>query len=194
MNRLKALYCFITRGCNLRCRHCYIGARFQAGAQHQPCMDVDLFRDVIRQAKRLGVSYVKLGGGEPLMHPRIGEILEIAGRRKLPVLEDACQAHLGEWRGKKLGTLGAAGCFSFQASKNLNSGEGGAILTSDDALYDRCWAFHDNCRGRRGRPAPPHAPAWSGSDTVQRSAPCRRNTVKRLTTGKRSPQLARMAW
>jgi dTDP-4-amino-4,6-dideoxygalactose transaminase len=82
-------------------------------------------------------------------------ILETAGRRKVPVLEDACQAHLGEWRGRKLGTLGAAGCFSFQASKNLNSGEGGAILTSDDALYDRCWAFHDNCRGRRGRPAPP---------------------------------------
>jgi dTDP-4-amino-4,6-dideoxygalactose transaminase len=82
-------------------------------------------------------------------------ILEIAGRKKVPVLEDACQAHLGEWRGRKVGTLGAAGCFSFQASKNLNSGEGGAILTSDDALYDRCWAFHDNCRARRGRPAPP---------------------------------------
>jgi perosamine synthetase len=82
-------------------------------------------------------------------------ILQIAGRRKLPVLEDACQAHLGEWRGRKLGTLGAAGCFSFQASKNLNSGEGGAILTSDDALAERCWAFHDNARARRGRPAPP---------------------------------------
>jgi dTDP-4-amino-4,6-dideoxygalactose transaminase len=82
-------------------------------------------------------------------------VLEIAGRRKIPVLEDACQAHLGEWRGRKLGTLGAAGCFSFQASKNLNSGEGGAILTSDDALAERCWAFHDNSRARRGRPAPP---------------------------------------
>ena len=82
-------------------------------------------------------------------------ILEIAGRRKVPVLEDACQAHLGEWRGRKLGTLGAAGCFSFQASKNLNSGEGGAILTNDDALAERCWAFHDNARARRGRPAPP---------------------------------------
>ena len=82
-------------------------------------------------------------------------ILEIAGRKKLPVLEDACQAHLGEWRGRKLGTLGAAGCFSFQASKNLNSGEGGAILTSDDALAERCWVFHDNSRLRRGRPAPP---------------------------------------
>ncbi len=82
-------------------------------------------------------------------------ILDVSRRRKVPVLEDACQAHLGEWRGRKLGTLGAAGCFSFQASKNLNSGEGGAILTSDDALAERCWAFHDNARARQGRPAPP---------------------------------------
>jgi dTDP-4-amino-4,6-dideoxygalactose transaminase len=85
-------------------------------------------------------------------------ILEIGRRRKVPVLEDACQAHLGEWRGRKLGTLGAAGCFSFQASKNLNSGEGGAILTSDDDLAGRCWAFHDNARARRnagyGTPPP----------------------------------------
>jgi dTDP-4-amino-4,6-dideoxygalactose transaminase len=73
----------------------------------------------------------------------------------VPVLEDACQAHLAEWRGRKLGTLGAAGCFSFQASKNLNCGEGGAILTSDDALAERCWAFHDNARARRSREAPP---------------------------------------
>ena len=82
-------------------------------------------------------------------------ILDVSRRRKVPVLEDACQAHLGEWRGRKLGTLGAAGCFSFQASKNLNCGEGGAILTSDDDLAERCWAFHDNARARRGRPAPP---------------------------------------
>ena len=77
-------------------------------------------------------------------------ILEIGDRRKLPVLEDACQAHLGEWRGRKLGTLGTAGCFSFQASKNLSSGEGGAILTSDDALAERLYAFHNNSRPRRG--------------------------------------------
>lgn len=85
MNRLNALYCFITRGCNLRCRHCYIGARFQADAQGQPAIDVSLFRDVVRQAKRLGVSYVKLGGGEPLMHPRIGEILGITSREGIDV-------------------------------------------------------------------------------------------------------------
>ena len=86
MNRLNALYCFITRGCNLRCRHCYVGARLQAGLQRQPAIDVSLFRDLVGQAKRLGVSYVKLSGGEPLLHPRIGEILKIAGREQIGVV------------------------------------------------------------------------------------------------------------
>jgi dTDP-4-amino-4,6-dideoxygalactose transaminase len=84
-------------------------------------------------------------------------VLEIAGRRRVPVLEDACQAHLGEWRGRKLGTLGALGCFSFQNSKNLNCGEGGAILTDSDELAGRAWAFHDNSRARRSRYATPPA-------------------------------------
>jgi perosamine synthetase len=76
-------------------------------------------------------------------------ILEIAKRRGVPVLEDACQAHLAEWKGRKVGTLGTAGCFSFQASKNLNSGEGGAILTDDEDLRERCFAFHNNGSGFR---------------------------------------------
>ncbi len=76
-------------------------------------------------------------------------IMAISQRRKLRVIEDACQAHLGEWRGKKVGTYGATGCFSFQASKNLNSGEGGAVLTSDDELAERCFAFQNNCRARK---------------------------------------------
>lgn len=83
-------------------------------------------------------------GGAPA---DLDAILDIAERRKLPVIEDACQAHLGEWRGRKLGTLGSLGCFSFQASKNLNSGEGGAVLTQDDDLIEQCRSFHNNGRG-----------------------------------------------
>ncbi|MBI3693654.1 MAG: DegT/DnrJ/EryC1/StrS family aminotransferase [Acidobacteria bacterium] len=74
-------------------------------------------------------------------------ILAVAQKHKLPVLEDACQAHLGEWRHRKLSTLGDLGCFSFQASKNLNSGEGGAILTNSQELVERCESFHNNGRG-----------------------------------------------
>jgi len=76
-------------------------------------------------------------------------ILPIARKHKLPVIEDACQAHFGEWRGRKLGTLGDTGCFSFQASKNLNSGEGGAILTASEDLAEKCYTFHNNGRGRK---------------------------------------------
>ena len=75
-------------------------------------------------------------------------ILAAAQARNIPVLEDACQAHLAEWKGRKVGTLGKAGCFSFQASKNLNSGEGGAIVTSDPAFIEACYTFHNNSRTR----------------------------------------------
>ncbi len=75
-------------------------------------------------------------------------ILATAKRRKLPVIEDACQAHMAEWRGRKVGTWGDTGCFSFQASKNLNAGEGGAILCNDEELAEKCYAFHNNARGR----------------------------------------------
>ncbi len=88
-------------------------------------------------------------GGSPA---DLDTILEIGRRRKLPVLEDACQAHLAEWRGKKVGTLGDLGCFSFQASKNLNSGEGGAILTQSDHLIEQCRSFHNNGRAAPGEP------------------------------------------
>jgi dTDP-4-amino-4,6-dideoxygalactose transaminase len=88
---------------------------------------------------------VHLGGGAA----NLDAILETAGKHKIPVVEDACQAHLAEWHGRKLGTWGKAGCFSFQASKNLNSGEGGAILTNDEALLERCYAFHNNSRGHQ---------------------------------------------
>jgi dTDP-4-amino-4,6-dideoxygalactose transaminase len=74
---------------------------------------------------------------------------DIGRRRGVTVVEDACQAHLAEWRGRKVGTYGKTGCFSFQASKNLNSGEGGAILTDDEALIETCYRFHNNSRGRR---------------------------------------------
>lgn len=69
-------------------------------------------------------------------------ILAVAKAKNLPVLEDACQAPLAEWRGRPVGNHGLAGCFSFQASKNLTSGEGGAIITNDEDFANRCHNFH----------------------------------------------------
>lgn len=68
----------------------------------------------------------------------------IAREHKLAVVEDACQAWLAEYRGKKCGVLGDLGCFSFQESKHIPSGEGGAIVGDSEELLDRCWSFH-NC-------------------------------------------------
>ena len=79
----------------------------------------------------------------------IDAILPVAAKHRLPVVEDACQSHLAEWRGRRVGTFGTTGCFSFQASKNLNSGEGGAILTNDEELVEKCYTFHNNSRRRK---------------------------------------------
>jgi perosamine synthetase len=71
----------------------------------------------------------------------------IAKKHNLLVLEDACQAWLAEYRGKKCGTLGDLGCFSFQNSKHLTCGEGGAITGDDDQAMDRARSYHDFGRG-----------------------------------------------
>jgi perosamine synthetase len=67
----------------------------------------------------------------------------IARKRGLKVIEDACEAHGGEWKGRKVGTLGDLGCFSFQNGKSLTCGEGGAVLGHDANLMDRCYSFHN---------------------------------------------------
>jgi perosamine synthetase len=65
----------------------------------------------------------------------IDAIAAICKRRGLVLIEDAAQAHGSSHRGKKLGTFGAAGCFSLQSSKSLGAGEGGLIVTDDEALF-----------------------------------------------------------
>lgn len=62
----------------------------------------------------------------------------------IPVVEDACQAVMGEWRGKKLGTIGTFGCFSMQITKNLGSGEGGVVLTDDEFLAFKAFDAHSH--------------------------------------------------
>jgi len=62
-------------------------------------------------------------------------IMDIAKRHGLRVIEDAAHGHGAEYKGKKLGSIGDAGSFSFQSSKNLTSGEGGMVITDDDDLY-----------------------------------------------------------
>lgn len=74
---LGQIYFYLTEGCNLACRHCWIAPKFQNGNHTYPSLDVDLFRSILDQAIPLGLSNVKLTGGEPLLHPKIHELLKI---------------------------------------------------------------------------------------------------------------------
>ena len=80
-------------------------------------------------------------------------IMDVARRHNLVVIEDAAHAHGSLWHCadgevRGAGAIGDAGCFSFQASKSLTSGEGGVILTRDAALANRCWAYRNVGRAR----------------------------------------------
>ena len=70
-------------------------------------------------------------------------IMAIAKKHDLVVIEDACQAHMAEINHRRVGSFGHAGCFSFQNSKNLAIGEGGAITSDDEGFMDRCYSYHN---------------------------------------------------
>jgi dTDP-4-amino-4,6-dideoxygalactose transaminase len=72
-------------------------------------------------------------------------IIEIAAKHNLYVIEDACQAHGAEYNGKRAGSMGIAGCFSFYPGKNLGAyGEAGAIVTNNSNLAQKLYMFRDH--------------------------------------------------
>src|ERR1035437_9767949 len=78
------------------------------------------------------------------------QILSIARRHNVAVLEDAAHAHGARWNDQGLGFLGQAGTFSFQVSKNMTAGEGGLITTNDRDLAELCESYIWSGR-KRGR-------------------------------------------
>lgn len=84
-------------------------------------------------------------------------IMAIARKHQLAVVEDACQAWLAEYKGQMVGTIGDLACFSFQNSKNIPAGEGGAVTGNDHKLLDLCHSYH-NC----GRPYGKGASEYAG--------------------------------
>lgn len=67
----------------------------------------------------------------------MGAISALAKRHNLKVIEDACHGPLSEYKGKKLGTIGDVGCFSFFSNKNISTGEGGMLITNNEELATR---------------------------------------------------------
>jgi dTDP-4-amino-4,6-dideoxygalactose transaminase len=77
-------------------------------------------------------------------------LLEIGKRHGIPVIEDAAQAHGARYQGRKAGTLGVSGCFSFYPGKNLGAyGEAGAVVTNDDGVAARLRALRDHAQEKR---------------------------------------------
>jgi len=80
---LNCLYFYLTEGCNLACRHCWIQPKYQGEGKSFPSLGLDLFKSIIEQAIPLGLTSVKLTGGEPLLHPNISEMLDYIKEKNL---------------------------------------------------------------------------------------------------------------
>ncbi len=75
---------------------------------------------------------------------RMDEIMAVARKHNLLVIEDAAQANGGMYRGRMLGAIGDLGCFSLQQYKVITAGEGGMVVTDDEHFYSRCLMQHDS--------------------------------------------------
>lgn len=74
---------------------------------------------------------------------RLDELLAIAKRHKLLVIEDTAQAFGGRYKGRHLGTFGEVGTFSFNIFKTINAGDGGLLIMKDEELFKTAFAYHD---------------------------------------------------
>lgn len=116
-------------------------------------LDPDKLEAAITERTRVIVP-VHFGG----LPADMDRIMEIARRHGLHVLEDAAHGHGGEYKGRKIGSLGDIAAFSFQASKNMTAGEGGIITTNNEMLGDLSRSFHNCGRALGG--------AWYGHERI----------------------------
>ncbi len=130
--QLRSIYMYLTTGCNLCCRHCWITPTFVNG---QPSagdvVDCAVLLDVVDEARQLGLRHVKLTGGEPMLHPQFREVVQGIADRQLPMDMETN------------GTLIGADDAAFLAQV----GRMNFISTSLDSVVP---AQHDEFRGRKG--------------------------------------------
>src|SRR5438552_16763556 len=102
------------------------------------CIDPDLVEAAITPRTKAIIA-VHMGG-----HPAdLDRLSKIARDHNIALVEDSSHAHGSEWRGRRIGTFGTAGTFSFQSSKLITAGEGGIIITNDDAVERLARSVHD---------------------------------------------------
>jgi dTDP-4-amino-4,6-dideoxygalactose transaminase len=102
------------------------------------CIDPKLAEAAITPRTKAIIA-VHMGG-----HPAdLDALSEVCKRHGIALIEDAAHAHASEWRGKRIGTFGKAATFSFQSSKLITAGEGGMIISQDDAFERNARSVHD---------------------------------------------------
>lgn len=102
------------------------------------CINPDLVEEAITPRTKAVIA-VHMGG-----HPAdLDRLKKIAERKKLALIEDSSHAHASEWKGKRIGTFGVAGTFSFQSSKLITAGEGGMIICNDKNFERQARSVHD---------------------------------------------------
>src|SRR6202790_1678502 len=106
------------------------------------CLDEKLIEKAITAKKKAPLP-VHLG----MRFADMDEIMRIAAKHNLKVIEDCAHAHGGMWRGKGAGSIGDLGAFSFQSSKLITSGEGGAVITNNLEYFERVQSYINT--GRR---------------------------------------------
>jgi len=109
------------------------------------CVDPERVEETITE-KTVAIIPVHFGGQVAQME----KLLEIAKKHDLSIIEDAAHAHGSIYKGRKAGTFGKVGCFSFQESKTMTAGEGGAIVTQDDQVAELARSYR-SCGRERGR-------------------------------------------
>ena len=97
----------------------------------------DLERKITDRTRAIIVVHFMGGVG------RLGSILEIAAERGIKVIEDCAQAIGADYQGRKVGSMGDVGCYSFQQNKVLCAGEGGMLVARDAEVFERAARFHD---------------------------------------------------
>jgi dTDP-4-amino-4,6-dideoxygalactose transaminase len=102
------------------------------------CINPDLVEEAITPRTKAVIA-VHMGG-----HPAdLDRLKKITDRKKLALIEDSSHAHASEWKGRRIGTFGVAGTFSFQSSKLMTAGEGGIIISNDEKFERQARSVHD---------------------------------------------------
>jgi len=86
---LQTIYFYITEGCNLKCRHCWLAPQYDPKGSKYQNLSLEGFQSIITQAKDMGLHSVKLTGGEPFLHPDITSMLEYVKQEELRVVVES---------------------------------------------------------------------------------------------------------